>query len=270
MNIKILGNGGFYNEGLPYNAMAIDGHVLVETPPDILQSLMQQGMSPAQVDTVFISHIHGDHCFGFPFFFFNWLYWGEADSHYNRGTRLVVIGPQGIAGHLRELMRLAIPTEHPYLRDFDQRVQIVEIEEDDVIAVKGNLWFGFRRTAHSLPTFSLIAGEGEQDGALPSSSEYLKKALFIYSSDTSMFEGIRVLLDSGAKLILCDTNGEKENGVHMSPQELMATAQGLSDADGARLRDFESGRIRGIHMSKKMERAGELLFVQPGEEFSVR
>jgi len=69
MNIKILGNGGFYNEGLPYNAMAIDGHVLVETPPDILQSLMQQGMSPAQVDTVFISHIHGDHCFGFPFFF---------------------------------------------------------------------------------------------------------------------------------------------------------------------------------------------------------
>ncbi len=159
MNIKILGNGGFYNEGLPYNAMAIDGHVLVETPPDILQSLMQQGMSPAQMDTVFISHIHGDHCFGFPFFFFNWLYWGDSGSHYNRGTRLVVIGPEGFAGHLRELMRLAIPPEHPYLRDFDQRVQIVEIDEDDVIAVKGNLWFGFRRTAHSLPTFSLIAGE---------------------------------------------------------------------------------------------------------------
>jgi len=30
MKIKILGNGGFYNEGLAYNALAIDGHVLVE------------------------------------------------------------------------------------------------------------------------------------------------------------------------------------------------------------------------------------------------
>jgi ribonuclease BN (tRNA processing enzyme) len=261
MTIKILGNGGFYNEGLPYNAMAINGHVLVETPPDILQSLMQQAMRPAQIDTVFISHIHGDHCFGFPFFFFNWLYWGESDSHYGRGTRLVIIGPEGLGSHLRELMRLAIPPEHPYLRDFDQRVQIVEIDEDDVVPVKGNLWFGFRRTKHSLPTFSLIAGERGPDGALPSSSEYLKKALFIYSSDTSMFEGVRVLLGSGAKLILCDTNGEKENGVHMSPQELMAAAaaQGLSG----------TGRLRGIHMSRKMERVGELRFVQPGEEFTV-
>ncbi len=263
MTIKILGNGGFYNEGLPYNAMAIDGHVLVETPPDILQSLMQHRMSPTQMDTVFISHIHGDHCFGFPFFFFNWLYWGEADSHSRRGSRLVVIGPQGLAGHLRELMHLAIPPEHQYLRDFDQQVQIVEIDEDDVVPVKGNLWFGFRRTAHSLPTFSLIAGERGQGAALPSSSEYLQKALFIYSSDTSMFEGVRVLLGSGAKLILCDTNGEKENGVHMSPQELLAAAaaQGLSCADGERL--------RGIHMSRKMERVGELRFVQPGEEFNV-
>jgi ribonuclease BN (tRNA processing enzyme) len=263
MNVKILGNGGFYNEGLPYNAMAIDGHVLVETPPDILQSLMRQRMRPPQMDTVFISHIHGDHCFGFPFFFFNWLYWGDADSHYKKGSRLAVIGPGGLSGHLRELMRLAIPPEHPYLRDFDERVQIIEIDEDDVIAVKGNLWFGFRRTAHSLPTFSLIAGEVGRAGGVPSSSDYLEKALFVYSSDTSMFEGVRVLLGSGAKLILCDTNGENEKEVHMSPRELMAaaTAQGLSGAD--------SGRLRGIHMSRRMERVGELRFVQPGEEFTL-
>ncbi len=77
-----------------------------------------------------------------------------------------------------------------------------------------------------------------------------------------MFEGVRVLLDSGAKLILCDTNGERENGVHMSPQELLAAAQGLSGAG--------IGRLRGIHMSRKMERVGELQFVQPGEEFNLR
>jgi len=79
-----------------------------------------------------------------------------------------------------------------------------------------------------------------------------------------MFEGVRVLLDSGAKLILCDTNGEKENGVHMSPQELMAAV------GSGRAGDFARGRLRGIHMSRKMDRVGELRFVQPGEEFNVR
>ncbi len=48
----------------------------------------------------------------------------------------------------------------------------------------------------------------------------------------------------------------------MSPQELLAAAQGLSGAG--------IGRLRGIHMSRKMERVGELQFVQPGEEFNLR
>ncbi|HPN02518.1 MAG TPA: MBL fold metallo-hydrolase [Rectinema sp.] len=278
MNIKILGNGGFYNEGLAYNALAIDGHVLVETPPDILQSLHSQGMKPSQIDTVYISHNHGDHCFGFPFFFFNWLYAEGSDSHNEKQAELVIMGPKGLKEHLGSLMRLAILPEHQYLSEFDQRVRFIEVDEKTVLPVKGGLWFGFLRTKHSVPTFSLIVGKAGYENELPSCCDYLEKALFIYSSDTSMFDGIYKLLNSSAKLILCDTNGEEENGVHMSPRELMAAKSHirsrseecavLSEQRQSVGNDID--RVLGIHLSRKMDRVGQLRFAQPGEEYCIK
>jgi len=87
----------------------------------------------------------------------------------------------------------------------------------------------------------------------------LETALFIYSADTAMFDGILKLLSSNAKLILCDTNGEEEGGVHMSPAELIAAAQELGPAT--------IDRLRGIHMSKEIHQWGVLRFAQPGEEY---
>jgi ribonuclease BN (tRNA processing enzyme) len=277
MKIKILGNGGFYNEGLAYNALAIDGHVLVETPPDILQSLHSQAMKPSQIDTVYISHNHGDHCFGFPFFFFNWLYAGGSDSHYEKQTELVIIGPEGLKEHLKALMRLAILPEHQYLFDFDQRVKFVEIDERSIVSTSGGLWFGFLRTKHFVPTFSLVVGKTGPDKGIPSCNDYLENAIFIYSSDTSMFDGIYKLLSSSARLILCDTNGEEDNGVHMSPRELMAAENQVRtrSSERADLSEYrlsgenDKDRVLGIHLSKKMDRAQGLKFAQPGEEYCI-
>jgi|GEM_PF-240000 len=278
MKVTVLGNGGFYNEGLSYNALAIDGRVLVETPPDILQSIARQGMRPAQFDTVFVSHIHGDHCFGFPFFFFNWLYAGGSESHWRKGSALTLIGPHGFGKQLRALLRMAIPHEHPYTEAFERQVRLVEVGEEDIVDAGGGLWFGFMATQHSVPTLSLIVGEQGRDtarstpvsreapapsvGALPAPSERFAAARFIYSSDTSMFEGVSKLIESGARLVLCDTNGDKENEVHMSPKELAVAARG-------RPGDIASGRIRGIHMSRAMEHLGDLVFVQPGDTFTL-
>ncbi len=261
MKVTVLGNGGFYNEGLPYNALAIDARVLVETPPDILQSTARQGMHPSQFDTVFVSHIHGDHCFGFPFFFFNWLYAGETHSNWHRGSILTLIGPRGLGEQLRVLLRMAIPHEHPYTEAFEQQVRLIEVGEENILDAGGGLWFGFMSTKHSLPTLALIVGEKTE--TLPIVEDRFAAARFIYSSDTSMFEGVSRLLESGAQLVLCDTNGDKANEVHMSPGELAAAAR-------SRPGDIASGRIRGIHMSRSIQRLGDLSFVQPGDTFILK
>jgi len=266
MNIKILGTGGFFNEGLPCNALAIDGHVLVETPPDILQSLFRNGIRLEAIDTVFISHVHGDHCFGFPFFFFNWL---KKDTLRKVSTsemppQLLLIGPQGLAERMKALMAYAISPDHSYLKEFDSRVNVIEIDEGKTISVLGGLWFSFMRTRHSLPTFSLIAGEGD----IPAEPEMLRRARFIYSSDTAMHPGIARLIDSGAGLLLFDTNGEKPGDVHLCAEELatvMAEVRPLA-MEG----DEQELVVRGTHVSRLPPLSSHgIRFARDGEEYSV-
>jgi hypothetical protein len=42
MRIKMLGTGGAINDGLPYNSFIVDNTLLVETPPDIMNSLYRR------------------------------------------------------------------------------------------------------------------------------------------------------------------------------------------------------------------------------------
>jgi hypothetical protein len=37
MRIKILGNGGYINNGIPYNSFVIDDTFIIEAPPDIIE-----------------------------------------------------------------------------------------------------------------------------------------------------------------------------------------------------------------------------------------
>ena len=39
IKIKILGNGGCLNKGLPYNSFIINDNFIFESPPDIMLSL---------------------------------------------------------------------------------------------------------------------------------------------------------------------------------------------------------------------------------------
>jgi len=81
MKVKILGIGGFGNTGLPFNSFLIDGHILVDTPPDILQSLKREGVGIEDIDSVVITHYHGDHFFGLPFLLFQYYERRETFSH---------------------------------------------------------------------------------------------------------------------------------------------------------------------------------------------
>lgn len=55
---------------------------------------------PDRLDAVWISHFHGDHCFGLPLLFLKL-------SELGRGRELVVAGPVGLAERLRTLLAMA-------------------------------------------------------------------------------------------------------------------------------------------------------------------
>lgn len=247
MEIRILGIGGFENVGLPFNSFLIDGHVLVETPPDILQSLHRENIGLEDIDTIVITHFHGDHCFGLPFLFFN-IY----ARRFSIGQKnLVIAGPAGLKETVKTLLGLAISPDHPYVEWCLSSLHFAEIDETAIIQASGDLWLRFFRTEHSVPTYSVMAGKGSAESG----------PLFIATSDTRWSPRLRELFALKPRLMLCDSNGEGFGGVHMSPDEIQAHIVPFISPET---------RLVGTHVSREMPRErGGMVFARCGDVFEI-
>ena len=242
MEVKILGTGGFANDGLPFNAFLIDGHVLAETPPDILQSLKRENVPLDAIDTILITHFHGDHCFGLPFLLFNLylLRGGEAVKP------LRLMAPQGVQAALKSLLGLAISPDHPYLAWSLSTLDIVEMEENRRVEAAGGLWFEFFRADHTPLTYSLIVGmDGEPD------------PVFIATSDTRWGDRLAALLARGGRLILCDSGN---GNVHLSPEDIEFRVMPLL-APGTRL--------VATHYRQEPKRDGGIVYASSGDLYRI-
>lgn len=264
--LKILGTGGFRNEGLPFNAWLLDGvsrsgvspsrasqgeaGILVDCPPDILQSLAREGVDLDSLGTVVLTHFHGDHCFGLPFLLFNLAARGERP--------LTIAGPSpggayglhgGLRAKIRDLLSVAISPGSPYIGWFDRNVETVETGED-LRLERGGFWLRFLPTEHPVPTFGILAGlAGEDTPRLAA------------TSDTSAGDRAAAFFASGAKLVLCDANGGPVPSIHMSPEEAASLARTVAPA---------GTRIVGTHLSRTPQDAVEgIEFAVPGAEYRL-
>lgn len=253
MEVLILGTGGFGNPGLPFNSYLIGGHVLVDCPPDILQSLGRAGIPLEAIDVLVLSHFHGDHYFGLPFFLFNLRNRLESlppgDSR--RAHPLRIIAPQGIDEKIAAILGLAISPDHPYIEWALSAVERDEIRpgREGRISIPGGLWLEFAVSDHSVTTFSVLAGvDGEEE------------ARFIGTSDTRWSASTEALLRRPARLYLCDANGKEPGGVHASPVELVGKGMSLVQPGSILL---------GTHLSEIPVAGGTLRFALPGDRFGI-
>lgn len=93
-----FGSGGRHQSG--YLIEASDRLFLLDCGPTTLLAMKRAGFDPRQLDTVFLSHLHGDHCAGLPFFFIDYLYRSP------RNRPLQIAGPPGTEKKIIELFRL--------------------------------------------------------------------------------------------------------------------------------------------------------------------
>lgn len=92
--------------------------VLLDCGTTVLPSLRRAGLDPARIDTVFISHLHGDHFGGLPFLL--------LDAQFAKRTRpLTVAGPRGIGNRLVTAMECLFPGSSQTPRRFP--LNIVEL-----------------------------------------------------------------------------------------------------------------------------------------------
>jgi ribonuclease BN (tRNA processing enzyme) len=107
MEIRFLGSGDAFGSGGRYHTCflvtAAETRFLVDCGASSLIALKRFGVDPNSIDTVLVSHLHGDHFGGLPFFL--------LDAHLvSRRTRpLTLAGPPGFRDRLRQAQEVFFP-----------------------------------------------------------------------------------------------------------------------------------------------------------------
>jgi ribonuclease BN (tRNA processing enzyme) len=101
--IIFLGTGDAFSAGGRYQAAYLiqgaDGSTLLDCGPATLTSMKRHGLQSAQIDTVVLSHFHGDHFAGLPFLFLEYVYVEP------RTRPLKIAGPPGVEERVRAIFR---------------------------------------------------------------------------------------------------------------------------------------------------------------------
>ncbi len=129
MRLTIIGCGDAFGAGgrlqTSFHVRSGSSTVLIDCGTSTLIGMQRLGLDPAEIDAVFVSHLHGDHFGGLP--------WLLIDAEFaSRRTRpLVVAGPRGIEQRFRTLMEAVYPGvagEGRFMFDFVEYEERVPVE----------------------------------------------------------------------------------------------------------------------------------------------
>mgnify|MGYP001172912551 CR=1 FL=1 len=124
MHLHILGSGDAFGSGGRLNTCFLvdrgDRSFLIDCGASAMISMRRFDIDPNRIAAIILSHLHGDHFGGLPFFI--------LDSHLvsRRARPLVIAGPRGLSARLEALMEACFPGSSKVQRRFP--VEIVEIE----------------------------------------------------------------------------------------------------------------------------------------------
>jgi len=185
VKVRFLGSGDAFGSGGRFQTCihveSGASQLLLDCGASSLIAMRRFGVDPQAIDTVILSHLHGDHFGGVPFLI--------LDGQFKRRTRpLLVAGPPGVEKRVREAMEVFFPGSTRIERKFETR--FVELADRVGIEVVPVHVTGYEVShASGAPPFALrITGEGK---------------IVTYSGDTEWTESL-VDAARGADLFIAE------------------------------------------------------------------
>ncbi|WP_076864228.1 MBL fold metallo-hydrolase [Bradyrhizobium mercantei] len=126
MQLRFVGCGDAFGSGGRFNTcFHVSGarvNFLIDCGASSLPAMKQLGVDRDAIDLILITHFHGDHFAGLPFFL--------LDAQFSRRTRpLVIAGPKGIEAKLPEVMEVMFEHSSKTKQRFDLSVVTLEPQE---------------------------------------------------------------------------------------------------------------------------------------------
>ncbi|MBI2761974.1 MAG: ribonuclease Z [Chloroflexi bacterium] len=235
--LTFLGTGNALAQGRYFNSFLIGGRVLVEPSPVVLPNLRRIGADLAAIDTVFISHFHADHTFGWPFLLLEYL------IQTRRRSDLWVVGPRGVQAQLEDMVRVGFYPQHSRERGgFD--LHCIEVKQDGSPQEAGGVWFRAERVEHvpELECYGfLIEHEGRSIG---------------YSGDTRLCDGLRRIAAGADTLVLECNQRHGPTLVHMTLNDVRTLRHELPDTPFVLTHlgdDVDTDGIPGVRLAQDLE-----------------
>lgn len=156
---------------------------LVDCGASTLIAMRQQGIEPREVSKVLITHLHGDHFGGLPFFLL------DAQLVSKRTAPLTLVGPPGFEDRLMRAMEVLFPGSSGVEPNFDIRfIELkprtpTRVDEVEVTAYPAAHFSG-------APSYSLRVKVGEK--------------VFVYSGDTQWTDTL-IEASHEADLFVCES-----------------------------------------------------------------
>lgn len=192
-----FGSGGRFQTCFAVRAEATQ--FLIDCGASSLIAMRRFGVDPSLLDTILLSHLHGDHFGGLPFF--------VLDAQFSRRMRpLAIAGPPGVEARVRDAMEAFFPGSSSVQRKF--AVEFTELVEgrQTVLGPIAVTPYGVVHPSGA-PSFALRVACGGK--------------VIAYSGDTEWTETL-VEAARGADLFICEAYVfEKKIKYHLDYRTLM-------------------------------------------------
>ena len=224
VSIRVLGCGDAFCSGGRLQTcfhVGNDHHnMLLDCGATVLLAMQQQEIDPVSIDSILISHLHGDHFGGIPFFLMH------AQFVAKREKPLAILGPEGTERRVLDTLNILFPDLGTMTWRFPLDFTEMEAPREETVA-------GIRIAPHLV----------DHPSGAPSFAFRLTidgKAL-AFSGDTRWTE---TLLDvaEDVDLLIAECHSRRPNGVHHLDWQTLNEHQG----------DLKAKRILLTHLSQPM------------------
>lgn len=209
MEINFLGVGGAINSTSFHTSILVENKILIDTPPSIGTHLNANEIDLQNIDSILISHLHGDHFFGLPLLLIEY-------SLSPRTKPLRIFGPEGFEEKILTLVKLSFPEYEPMELIRASKPEFFEYKEIDNFIESDDLHISAIEVPHS----SLKAyGFNLQNDSTS----------VFFSADSEFFSGLEQILINSQYAILDGTTLDIPLPTHMNYRQIKDIASKHKD-----------------------------------------